>query len=120
MKRVLVLACVMFGFALPTNAAEHAWYGFHIKAETAGFPLDPVVRSVVIDKVKANSPATAQDIRVGDEIIEADGQSVLGARALRLIGILSKHPGETLRLALRRPTGETYRVAIVGITKPTS
>ncbi|HEY0370214.1 MAG TPA: PDZ domain-containing protein [Chthoniobacterales bacterium] len=120
MKRSAAFAAVLLAFVATAGAAERAWYGFHIHAQTTGFPLNPIIRSITIDKVKPNSPADAQEIRVGDEIIEADGQSVPGTRALQLIGILNKKPGDTLRLVLRRASGDTYPVVIVGIKKPAS
>lgn len=100
------------------SAAERAWYGFHIKPETAGFPLNPIVKSVVIDKVKMNSPASAQKIRVGDEIIEAEGKVVPGTRALQLYFLLSKEPGNVLHLRLKRADGEKYTALVRGIKKP--
>ncbi len=103
-----------------TKAAEKAWYGFHIKAAFEGFPLNPVVKSVVIDKVRANSPAAGQDIRVGDEIIEAEGIKVPGTRALQFVPILRKQPGDTLSLRLRTQHGRTYSVLIEAIHKPSS
>jgi len=102
----------------PASAAERAWYGFHIKPNTSGFPLNPVVTSVVIDKIKSNSPADAQNMHVGDEIIEAEGKTVPGARALQLISLLTKQPGDWLHLRLRRPDGASYAVLIQGIKKP--
>lgn len=104
--------------AAPAQAAEKAWYGFHIKPETTGFPLNPVVVAVVIDKVAPDSPATSQNIRVGDEIVEAEGQAVPGGRALSLLVLLSKPIGATLHLRLKRPNGEAYSAAVIGIRKP--
>ena len=80
--RELVIAAVLFlGVSLASaTAAEKAWFGFHIKPETTGFPLNPIVRSVVIDKVKPHSAAEALDIRIGDEIMEAEGKPVPGTR----------------------------------------
>ena len=110
---------ILLAVSLATaGAAERAWYGFHIKPETAGFPLNPIVKSVVIDKVRMNSPASAQQIRVGDEIIEAEGKIVPGTRALQLIFLLNKEPGSVLHLRLRRTDGERYTVVVQGIKKP--
>ena len=114
-----VIVGILLAVTLATaSAAERAWYGFHIRPETAGFPLNPIVKSVVIDKVKANSPASAQDIRVGDEIIEAEGKIVPGTRAIQLIFLLNKEPGNVLHLRLRRADGERYMVVVQGIKKP--
>ncbi|MDQ6655517.1 MAG: PDZ domain-containing protein [Verrucomicrobiota bacterium] len=119
MRKFLLVATLFAAIAIPSaTAAEKAWYGFHIRVETAGFVLNPIVRSVKIDKVASNSPASAQSIRVGDAIVEADGAAVPGARALQLWPILSKQPGDTLRLRLQRPDGETYAAVVTGISKP--
>jgi S1-C subfamily serine protease len=116
--RLLLIAALLAFCSANASAAEKAWYGFHIDPKTEGFPLNPVVRSVVIDKIKTGSPADAQKMRVGDEIIEAEGRVVPGTRALQLIALLNKKPGERLRLRLRRPNGEVYSVLLVGIRKP--
>lgn len=117
-KRALILVLLVGAFAASASAAERAWYGFHIKPETAGFPLNPIVRSVTIDKIKPGSPAAAQKIAVGDEIVEADGKTVPGARALQLLPVVNKRPGDSLHLRLRRATGEDYSVVVQGIRKP--
>jgi S1-C subfamily serine protease len=116
--RLLFVSALLVLCNASAVAAEKAWYGFHIDPKTEGFPLNPVVRSVMIDKIKAGSPADAQKMRVGDEIIEAEGRVVPGTRALQLINLLNKKPGERLRLRLRRPSGERYDVTIIGIKKP--
>ncbi len=119
MRKYGITVGILFAVSLASaSAAERAWYGFHIKPETAGFPLNPIVKSVVIDKVKVNSPASAQHIRVGDEIIEADGRIVRGARAMQLIFLLNKEPGNVLHLRLKRADGESYTVVVQGIKKP--
>jgi C-terminal processing protease CtpA/Prc len=118
MNRLVATLALISAFSVTAGAAEKAWYGFHIKPETSGFVLNPIVQSVPIDRIAPNSPASGQDIRVGDEIIEADGKAVRGARALELLALMNKKPGDRLRLVLRRPNGETYRAEMVAITKP--
>ena len=119
MRKHGITVGILIAASLATaSAADRAWYGFHIKPETAGFALNPIVKSVVIDKVKENSPASAQHIRVGDEIIEADGNIVPGNRAIRLIFLLNKEPGNMLHLRLKRADGEKYTVVVQGIKKP--
>ena len=119
MHRLGITVGILLAVSLATaGAAERAWYGFHIKPESAGFPLNPIVKSVVIDKVRLNSPAAAQDSRVGDEIIEAEGKVVPGTRAIQLYFLLSKEPGNVLHLRLKRADGESYTAAVRGINKP--
>jgi len=119
MRKYGITVGILLAVSLATaGAADRAWYGFHIRPETAGFPLNPIVKSVVIDKVKVNSPASAQQIRVGDEIIEAEGKIVPGTRALQLIFLLNKEPGSVLHLLLKRADGERYAAVVQGIKKP--
>ncbi|MDQ6861335.1 MAG: PDZ domain-containing protein [Verrucomicrobiota bacterium] len=118
MKQLFATFSIFVALAASTVAAEKAWYGFHIKPKTSGFPLNPIVDSVTIDMIAPNSPASTHGIQVGDEIIEAEGTKIAGTRGLALISLVKKQPGETLRLVLRHNGGETYRVSIVGIKKP--
>ncbi|MGI8820540.1 MAG: PDZ domain-containing protein [Chthoniobacterales bacterium] len=117
-QRLLAFACLVVLSAPAARAADKAWYGFHLKIETAGFVLNPIVRSVVIDKIAPNSPAAEKNLRVGDEILEADGQDVPGGRALQLRSIASKSIGESLQLRLKRPSGERYSAVLQGVKKP--
>jgi S1-C subfamily serine protease len=119
MRKHGITVGILLAVSLATaSAAERAWYGFHIKPETAGFPLNPIVKSVVIDRVGLNSPASAQHIRVGDEIVEAEGNIVPGTRAIQLIFLLNKEPGNVLHLRLKRADGERYTAVVQGIKKP--
>jgi S1-C subfamily serine protease len=120
MRKLLIIFVFLLGLAATAGATERAWYGFHIKPQLVGFPLNPVVKSVVIDKVKANSPATAHNIAIGDEIIEAEGKTVPGARALQLLWIANKQPGEWLHMRLKRTNGQTYSVTVQGTKKPST
>ena len=118
MNRLVATLALIGAFSVTANAAEKAWYGFHINPETSGFVFNPIVQSIPIDRIAPNSPASAQSIRVGDEIIEADGKPLRGARALELLSLINKQPGDTLRLVLRRPNGEIYRAEMVAVKKP--
>ncbi len=119
MRKLGIIAGILLAVSLATaSAADRAWYGFHIKPATAGFPLNPIVKSVVIDKVRVNSPASAQHIQVGDEIIEAEGKIIPGARALQLIFLVKREPGTVLHLQLKRADGQRYTAVVRGIKKP--
>lgn len=117
-KFAVTLALLLFVPVATGNAGEKAWYGFRVKIDTAGFVLNPTVRSAVIQKVLPNTPAADQHIGVGDEIIEAEGKVVSGGRALQLKPILSKQVGEVLHLRLKRANGEMYPAVLTGIKKP--
>ncbi len=116
--RLALLAFLSLAAVTSAAAAEKAWYGFHIKPQFEGFPLNPIVRSVTIDRVRPNSPATAHRIRVGDEILEAEGRVVPGSRALAWIFLRYKQPGDSLRLRLKRRNGESYTAVVQGIKEP--
>ena len=121
MRGLITLVVLSSAVSLASASAgltSKAWYGFHIKPETSGFALNPVVESVTIDKVKPGSAAAAQKIRVGDQIIEAEGKTIPGARALGLLFLLKKQPGDWMHLRLKRPSGESYAVAVQGMKKP--
>src|ERR1700682_4925415 len=117
MRRLAATIALLFVASLATARGERAWYGFHVKPETSGFPLNPIVDSVKIDDIKRGSVAETKKIRIGDEILEAEGRTIPGARALSLLFLLKKQPGDWLHLRLRRPDGANYSVAIQGIKK---
>ena len=118
--RLLFALALFLAAGAVAEAGDKAWYGFRLKVETGGFPLNPIVRSVIVQSVVPNTPATEQQIRPGDEIIEAEGRTVPGGRALQLRPIMSKQAGEVLRLRLKRANGETYSAVLTGIKKPSS
>ncbi|MFN2475823.1 MAG: PDZ domain-containing protein [Chthoniobacterales bacterium] len=98
-------------------APEKGYFGFKLGAETTGFPLNPTVKRVVIKSVVPDSPA-AGHLEVGDEIIEAEGHAVPGAKALQLKPIMQKSPGETVHLKLKRANGESYSVNLTAVKRP--
>ena len=119
MKKTLV--ALLFSVALVLNVAgaeEKGWFGFAVDVKTSGFVLNPNVASIVIAEVVPNSPAATQRISVGDEIVEAEGQAVPGSKALQLRSIITKRPGETLHLRLKRKDGETYSATMTAAKRP--
>lgn len=119
MNRITFLFALLVACSIPTlQGAEKAWFGFAVNVETAGFPLNPTVRFVRVAKVVPNSPAATQHIEAGDEIVEAEGHTVPGGRALQLQPLLKRQVGDVLHLRLKRPTGEVYPAALTGIAKP--
>lgn len=119
MTRITLASAVIILCSIATvHGGEKAWFGFAVRVETAGFPLNPTVRSVLIGKVAPNSPASAQHIEVGDEIMEAEGHAVPGGRALQLRPLLMRQVGDVLHLRLKRANGELYPAVLTGIAKP--
>jgi S1-C subfamily serine protease len=122
MKSKMLAGCaavIVLGFTTAVHAAqEKAWYGFKLDVNRSGFVLNPTVVSVVVREVVPNSPAAAQHISVGDEIIEAEGKPVPGNKALQLRPLMTKSPGDTLHLRFKRKDGDTYAVAITAVKRP--
>lgn len=118
MKTIFFAALLALSMASGAAAApEKGYFGFKIEAETAGFMLNPTVKRVSIKTVVPDSPAAGR-VAVGDEIIEAEGHAVPGAKALQLKPMLQKSPGDTVHLKLKRPNGESYYVEITAVKRP--
>ena len=119
MKKLLLAALLITAMAAGSEAAEEkGWFGFKLAVETSGFALNPTVKVAKVKSVTPESPAAAQQISVGDEIIEAEGLPVPGGRALKLRPIMKKSPGETIHLRLKRANGETYSARVTAIKRP--
>ena len=110
----LLLTCLLAGAAL---AGERGYFGFALKV-SRGFFLAPVANELAIARVLPDTPAARAGMRRGDRIVEVDGQPVAGARALALKASGARDVGQTLRLTLRRPDGEIYRVEMVAVARP--
>lgn len=116
----LFLAAALLTVLLATGSAaapEKGYFGFKVKPEMTGFMLNPTVKRVLVAAVTPGSPAAGR-VGVGDEIIEAEGQTVPGAKALQLKPMLQKTPGETVHLKLKRANGEKYSVEIAAVKRP--
>lgn len=116
-------ACVIWlalSLLAPGASAQAArgWFGFRIAIESEGWALNPAVRSATVREVVAGSPAAAHPIAAGDQIIEIDGQAVIGRKARDLQPHVEKAVGEPLHLKLKRPSGETFSVRLVAVARP--
>ena len=113
-----VLACALV-LATSYAADETAgWFGMSVNVDADGFFLSPTVHSATIVAVAADSPAAAGGLRAGDEIIDIEGLAVAGGKAKQLQAALAKRVGESLRVRLRRPGGETYTALLTAVRKP--
>lgn len=122
MLRRTVLLAVLALLALPIAQQAHAGpvpgtFGFAINVDGDGFFLNPTLKSVTIKSVVPGRPAATAGIKPGDQIVEVEGRQVLGAKANDLQPLLKKNVGETLRLRLRKPSGELYAVSLVAAPK---
>lgn len=117
MKRLTLLLFALFSVSVAV-AAEKGWFGFELEIAGEGFFLNPTVRSVKVASVVPQSPAAAQAIAAGDEIVQVENTDVPGRKASELKPLIQKHPGESLHLKLRRKSGETYSVTLVAVKEP--
>jgi C-terminal processing protease CtpA/Prc len=114
-----LVALALLGAAGPAPAAgERGDFGFIVHVETEGFFLDPTLRTITVEKVVPDSPAAKKGVLVGDQVVEVEGLVVDGRKVKEIAPLVEKTVGEALRLRLRRPSGEQYRVEIVAARKP--
>lgn len=121
MKRILLCATLPLLLLLArAQAGEKGWFGVRLQVETKGFVLNPTLRAVRLREVVPNSPAAAQDLRAGDEVVEAEGKMVVGSNGREMQVLMTKQPGEVLHLRLKRSSGEIYSANLTAIKKPAS
>jgi C-terminal processing protease CtpA/Prc len=116
--RVLVACALMLTLGVATAAEERGTFGVKFTIDGEGFFLNPILKSVTVESVAPSSPAFGAGIAKGDQVIEADGHPVVGARARDLQPIVSKRIGESIRLRLRRANGEEYEASMVAVRRP--
>ena len=56
-------------------AADKGYFGFAISVDAEGFSLNPVLKTVSIEKVTPGSPAEAAGLTKGDQFIEVEGRA---------------------------------------------
>jgi C-terminal processing protease CtpA/Prc len=113
-KRMAVAFVLLLAFAQPSHATEQR-LGFAVRMEGEGFFLNPLVKTLVVSEVIKGSLAEAAGMKVGDQILQIEGQNVAGRRALELRPYMKLNPGETRTLRLKHADGTQ---ADVRITKP--
>ena len=80
--------------------------------------LNKTIQRLTVTAVTPGSPAAAGGLQVGDEMVEVDGVAVAGKKAREIGPMVRKAEGETLRLLMRRPDGETYTAVLTGARRP--
>jgi C-terminal processing protease CtpA/Prc len=111
LKAILVLVALSYaGFA---SAGEKGYLGIALAVDGEGFFLNPTLKTVTIVKVIAKSPAAAAGIAVGDQIIEIEGQKVQGAKANDLKPYFEREIGQTVKLIIKKVSGEIQSISIV-------
>ena len=118
MRQAIVALILVASIGAASAAQEKGWFGFKLAVKTSGFTLNPTVVTAVVKSVDPNSPASEQDVVVGDEIVEAEGKTVAGNKARELKPFLTIRPGAVLHLRLKRKDGETYSATLTATKRP--
>ena len=113
LSTIVVIAAAVV--ASNASYAVEVKVGIVIAVEGEGFFLNPVVRKIWVKEVVKSSLAEAAGMVAGDEIIQIEGQPVVGKRALDLKPYMKFGAGETRTLRLRHENGNPFDAKI---TKP--
>jgi C-terminal processing protease CtpA/Prc len=115
-----VAVLLLCGLTLAPAQAKEAegFFGLAVTVHGEGFFLNPTVRSVTVKKVEPKSPAANAGIAAGDQIVEAEGRTIAGAKARELEPMMNKKPGQALHLLLKRPKGESYKATLIAVARP--
>jgi C-terminal processing protease CtpA/Prc len=118
MKRFLLGLLLLAALTQQLSAGEKGWFGFGVAVELEGFILNPTLKAVKLDTVEPKSPAAEKGLAVGDEVLQVEGTDVPGSKALKLKALMQKEIGQTLRMKLKRPNGESYSVTLTAAKSP--
>jgi C-terminal processing protease CtpA/Prc len=102
--RIALAFILLLVFVHPSHGAGQK-LGFAVDVEGEGFFLNPMVKKIIVTEVVKGSLAEATGIRTGDQIIQIEGQSVAGMRALELRPFMKLNPGETRTFRLKHADG---------------
>lgn len=117
-KQILALFLCVLICVSTVGAAEKGWFGFELEIAGEGFFLNPTLRAVRVASIVPQSPAAAQSIAAGDEIVQVENTEVPGKKANELKPLIQKQPGESVHLKLKRRNGEIYSVTLVAVKPP--
>jgi membrane-associated protease RseP (regulator of RpoE activity) len=102
--RIVIAFTLLLALVQLSHGAE-ASLGFEVSVEGEGFFLNPLITKILVTDVKKNSLAEAAGMRAGDQIIQIDGQTVAGRRALELRRWMKLNAGETRTFRLKHADG---------------
>ncbi|GAB1594888.1 PDZ domain-containing protein [Lysobacter claricitrinus] len=112
--RAATAASLAFAMVTCPASAAKGRLGFAVDIETAGFFLAPTLERVTVKTVMAGSPASAADLRPGDQVLEIDGAAVRGLPARPLGNRLqSMKAGDHLRMTVRHADGRVARLELI-------
>ena len=100
--------------AVSTSAfgQEKGYFGLGVSVVADGF-VNPILKTVTVNKVAPNSPAAKAGITAGDLIIEVEGKVVSGLKADELKPFMQRNIGESTRFVLKRANGELRPLSLV-------
>lgn len=115
----LTIALLALFLALPSAvwAGDRGYFGFSLSLDVEGGFWNPILRSVKIQKVSAQSPAALAGMLAGDEVLEVAGKLVAGAKGKEMQALIEKDIGESVQLKVRHASGETALVSMVAVAK---
>ncbi|MGY3266270.1 PDZ domain-containing protein [Lysobacter sp. HA35] len=112
--RAATAAGLAFAMAMSPASAAKGRLGFAVDIETSGFFLTPTLERVAVKTVTAGSPASAADLRPGDQVLEIDGAAVRGLPARPLGAKLHDlQRGQHLRMTVRHADGRVATLDLI-------
>jgi C-terminal processing protease CtpA/Prc len=117
-SKATVALCSLAVTATLAGAAERGFLGISYSIDGEGFVFNRIVKSVKVNNVVLRSPASREGIRIGDEILEVDGKRIPGSRVSELKPLLDKQAGQTIRIVLRKSSGQTHTVRVALEARP--
>jgi C-terminal processing protease CtpA/Prc len=108
-----IVAALLLAQASATAEFRRGRLGFTVYVEVDGSYAKPVLKSVHVQEIEPGSPAEAGGLRVDDQIVQVQGQSLAGANARDVAAMVQVPPGERLRLVVRGTDGAERHVTIV-------
>ncbi len=105
-------------WALRASASEQGFLGISVYIDGDQFIPNQKVKSVVINRLVAHSPAHKAGLQLGDELLEVDGTKIPGSRMSEIRPLLDKRAGQTITLVVKRKTGHTQSYSVVLATRP--
>ena len=108
-----VVAALLFAQASARAEFRRGRLGFTVYVQVDGSYAKPVLKSVHVQEIEPGSPAEAGGLRVDDQIVQVQGQSLAGATARDVAAMVQVPPGERLRLVVRGTDGAERSVTIV-------
>ena len=118
MYKIIALFTALLVTCSLCYAGEKGYLGITFSVEGTGTFLNPVLKTIRIDKVTPNSPAARSGIETGDLLVEIEGHTVDGAKANELKPYMDREIGQTVHLVVKKASGELKGLSIVAGPKP--